>query len=338
MRPPLPPLTLFVIKKCYDYTGESRISNGLRLSAAFVVAMLLAEGHRAKLVEAVDGNSIDQLVALNRPACVVIEALWATPAKMAELQQLWPNIKWVVRVHSEIPFLANEGMAVAWIAEYLKQDIHVSFNSLQAARDFETLGYVGYLPNYYPLRKPRRLPIGNPPPETLHIGCFGAVRPLKNQLMQAFAAVKYAQKYGQGLVFHMNGSRIEQDGSNNLKNIGALLAAAGFTLELHPWLEHEDFLDLVAGMDMCLAVSLSESFCIVAADAVSLGVPLVGSEAIDWLPRRSQADADSARAIVEAMERADATTAIMNQAALREYLDGAVEAWNSWIGPSQTNR
>lgn len=319
------PLTLFIIKKSCGYDGGT-LSNGLRNSANFVVQMLLMEGIRAKLVEAVDGNSIDALVARNKPYRVVIEAIWVTPAKMAELRRLWPKVKWTVRIHSETPFLANEGMAVQWISEYLKQGIEVAFNSEDTTSDFYyTLGGPCiYLPNYYPLRKPRARKV---PSDVLNIGCFGAVRPLKNQLIQAMASILHAKAKGKRLAFHMNGTRTEQSGANNLKNIRALL---GSQLVLHAWSEHEDFLELIAQMDICLSVSLTESFSITASDAVSMGIPLVGSSAIKWLPSRSQAPVDSAVGIMEAMEKADDTAVIMNNAALAAYTKSAIKIWTRW--------
>ena len=322
------PLSLFIIKKSSDYGGPHAMSSGLRNSVEFIVNMLLMEGRRAKLVIAVDGNSIDALVAQSKPANVVIEAIWVTPAKMAELQRLHPKVKWTVRVHSEIPFLAAEGNAVAWIAEYMKMGIEVAFNSQATAQDFSLLGCVGYLPNYYPLRKPRPQVT---PSSTLNVGCFGAIRPLKNQLIQAFAAVMFAKSKNKQLVFHINGSRVEQNGANNLKNIRALCDAAKATLVEHPWLDHEQFLELLAEMDVCLQVSYSESFCIVASDAVSMGVPLVGSDAISWLPERSTAEVNSVQSIVAAMGRANATGVEMNHAALRAYLKKALDAWNRWV-------
>lgn len=95
-------------------------------------------------------------------------------------------------------------------------------------------------------------------------------------------------------------------------------------------MKHDDFLELIASMDVCLQVSLSESFNITSADAASMGVPLVGSEAISWLPERSQADVDSAASIASAMKRADTTTVWMNHHALKEYTKRTVEAWNEW--------
>jgi hypothetical protein len=290
--------------------------------------MLVANGQRAKVVEAVDGNSIDRLVNKYKPTRVVIEALWATPAKLAQLQKIHPKIQWTVRIHSEMAFLANEGPAIEWIAAYLEQGIEVAFNSLQTAEDFGLLGKVSYLPNYYPEHKFRTHKHDN---GLLDIGCFGAIRPLKNQLIQAFAAIKYAEKHRKRLVFHMNGSRIEQLGLNNLKNIKALFDETGHVLKIHPWLDHEEFLELVKEMDICLQVSLSESFNIVSADAVSVGVPLIGSSAIGWLPKHSQANAGSVDSIVKAMERITEESVFENHEALRDYMKETVHLWIKWL-------
>ena len=323
------PRVLFLIKKFYDYYGPHHVSNGLRTSALLVVEMLNRQGFDVVLAEAIDGNSIDALVFKYRPDRVVIEAIWVTPAKMAELQRLWPDVNWTVRVHSELPFLAAEGCAINWLASYEKQDVEVSFNSLQAVEDFQVIGKSVYLPNYYPVGSPRRETNTG---SVLNIGCFGAIRPLKNQLIQAFAAVAYADKYGKKMVFHMNGSRIEQNGSNNLKNIQALIEATNYGLELHPWMDYEDFLRLIAKMDICLAVSLSESFCIVAANAVSVGVPLVGSDAISWLPSEAQAPVDSVSGIVEVMDSAFHKRAVKrNRNALEKFSKRSMAIWRQWM-------
>ena len=301
------PLILFIYKTFYIYSSDKPptpplLSTGLKTSAQFVVDMLLLEGIRAKLVEATDQNGVQALVTKYQPARVILEAIWVTPAKMQELIAANPKVKWTVRVHSEMTFLANEGMAIMWLDAYLKMGVEIAFNSPEAAQDFDVIGAASYLPNYYPLRKPRR---GNPPCEELNIGCFGSIRPLKNQLVQALAAVRFAQTHRKRLTFHMNGVRIEQSGANN---------------------------ELIAEMDICLQVSLTESFNIVSADAVSMGVPLVGSAAIKWLPTRSQALVDSVEDIVAAMNRADATTVIMNQDSLRAYLKRTVATWIRWVG------
>lgn len=322
------PLILFIIKKSHYADGDVQISSGLLNSAIFVVSMLAAEGNRVKLVQAIDGNSIDALVTAERPARVVLEAIWVTPDKLAQLKKLHPSIRWTVRVHSEFPFLANEGMAMEWLDAFTKMGVEVGFNSHISVDDFSAIGQSVWLPNYYPLRKPRS---SKPHDSILDVGCFGAIRPLKNQLEQAIAAIRFSQERHRPLRFHINGGRVEQQGANNLKNIRAVMQASGSELVLHDWMPHEEFLELIAMMDVCLQVSLSESFCIVASDATSIGVPLVGSEAIRWLPRLSIADPSSSTSILQAMRRAGPITVELNQEALRDYLEDAVEAWNKWI-------
>jgi glycosyltransferase involved in cell wall biosynthesis len=321
-------LILFIIRKFYDYAGDyNQISNGLRTSAGFVVEMLKLEGHKAKLVEAIDGNCIDRLVAENKPRIVILEALWVTPEKLAELKGLHPGIRFVVRIHSEIPFLSNEGISVRWLYEYTKLGAEIAFNSEQARQDFEVVAPSLYLPNYYPVRKVRRPPQCS---DKLNVGCFGAIRPMKNQLIQALGAIKYAKSLGKKLHFHMNGTRLEQGGDNNLKSIRAAIEVTGNELILHPWSEHEEFVETVQKMDICLQVSLTESFNLTSADAVSMGVPLIGSSAIRWLPRRSRALVDSAESIAQKMHQADKTTVAMNHESLENYVHVSAEIWNTF--------
>ena len=298
-------------------------------------------GVEARTVEVQDNNKIDAAVTAFKPTHVFIEALWVVPEKFKVLIPLHPKVKWYVRLHSNVPFIANEGMAIDWIKRYLElQWTYPTFalacNDKRMVNDIgRTLGtslYPVYAPNIYQPRCPAPCTVdkafGNP---FLDVGCFGAIRPLKNQLIQAVAAVKFAKAKGKKLFFHMNNSRVEQFGQSNLKNIQALMAATGQVLVLHPWADHNDFLELLADMDICLQVSLSESFNITAADAVSMGVPLVGSEAIPWLPKRSQADVDSAESIYDTMEDSGLISVGMNHAALRSYIELSVSTWNRWL-------
>lgn len=319
-------MILFILKRFYDYNSGygHQVSNGLKTSALFVVDLLRLEGFKAKLVEAIDGNCIDRLVTENKPRIVVLEAVWVTPDKLRELRKLHPKVRFVVRIHSETPFLANEGMVVKWLKEYTEIGVEVSFNSLVTRQDFEVIFPSIYLPNYYPVRKIRHRERSG---DVVDVGCFGAIRPLKNQLIQCLAAIRFAKHTGRRLRFHMNGTRAEQGGNENLKNITSAMNAAGEELVLHPWLDLEEFLDLVGEMDYCMQVSLSESFNLTAANAVSMGVPLIGSSAIRWLPKRSQAPVDNSIGIAEKLEQADRTTVVMNHAALESYLSDARVVW-----------
>ena len=292
------------------------LSSGLRNSASFVVDMLNQNNIEAKMVEVVDNNCIDREVTAYKPTHVIIEAFWVVPEKFDVLNKLHPKVKWIVRNHSEMPFLANEGIAVNWSLQYLsKKNVYLAPNSKRAYYDTVRMteaayGHdmarfkVLYLPNFYKIKEDfsKRHPLG----KTIDVGCFGAVRPMKNHLLQAIAAVHFAGKHNKTLRFHINTARIEDAGNNSLKSLRGLFANLDpkkFHLVEHGWLSHDDFLKLVATMDIGLQASFTESFNIVAADFVSKGVPIVVSKEIDWLPKDFWARETSSEDIEEAMER-----------------------------------
>jgi hypothetical protein len=163
---------------------------------------------------------------------------------------------------------------------------------------------VVYLPNYYPSEDKG---FARPPKQkdSVNIGCFGAIRPLKNQLIQALAAIEYADKNKQKLFFHINGNRLEGGGDPILHNLRALFAhSTKHELVEHAWQPHANFLDLIATMDLGMQVSFTESFNIVAADMVTVGVPVVTSPEIVWVSKVFHADPTSVDSMVRGLERA----------------------------------
>ena len=108
---------LFILKRREDYNSVIHshvgLSTGLYNSASFMNDMLNENGVQSKLVVVPDNNSIDREVTLYRPSHVIIEALWVVPQKFAILQKLHPEVKWIIRLHSEMPFMAGEGNAMA---------------------------------------------------------------------------------------------------------------------------------------------------------------------------------------------------------------------------------
>lgn len=292
---------LFLLKRNEDSGGYSEYkSSGLLNSAVQVVDMLRESGVTAVLETVVDGNCIDKFITKHRPSVVVLEAVWCPPSKIAELQQLHPRVRWVARIHSEIPFLANEGIAIAWLRKYAELGVDISANSQRTAADLlEIDADAIFLPNYY-------IPVSVLPRENkipnLKVGCFGAIRPMKNQLAQAFAALEFARSTRQYLEFHVNGTRLEQGGKQVLENLRALFAGQrAARLVEHGWMKRAEFLKVVREMDFSLAVSLSETFNIVTADAVSQDVPVVVSREVQWLDAGVQADPTNISGIARVM-------------------------------------
>lgn len=302
---------LFIVKKREEYGcgySSSDTLGGLYNSALFVTDMLNAQGIASTLVQVTDDNDIDRAVATYSPDVVIIEALWVVPSKFEVLRKLHPDVQWVVRVHSEIPFLALEGIAVSWINSYAAMDhVWVASNATRATSDLQVMvsargednTKVIYLPNWYPSTSaaPTKLPHFG-----LDIGCFGAIRPLKNQLIQALAALEFAGRKKQPLRFHINATRCEQQGDNVLKNLRSLFADTHQTLVEHPWENHDDFLLTMSQMDVSMTVSLSETFNLTSADAVVCRVPLVVSSEVSWASSYCFADPHDSQAIVATLD------------------------------------
>jgi len=301
------PKVLFILKKHHTYGpgdygqkthGSScRSSYGLLNSCKFLINALTEMGIGAKFVEVVDNNSIDHEVSLYKPTHVFIEALWVVPSKFNVLIPLHPRVKWYVRLHSNVPFLANEGIAIGWIAEYANiakkySQFHIAPNSHKLVNDLSAGMKINsvYAPNIYSCKHDEHTPISHEHEDIINIGCFGAIRPLKNQLIQAMAAIAFADEIGKKLKFHINSSRIEQRGDNVAKNLVSLFENTPHELIGHDWMSHKNFCKEIKHMDLGLQVSFSETFNIVAADFASLKIPIVGSAEIEWMSPLYQAN------------------------------------------------
>jgi len=338
---------LFVLRKSAKKNTYSKGSFGLSNSSTFIVNKLNQTGHAAKIVLVDDANGIDREVHLFNPDIVVIEALWVMPAKFGELLRVHRKRKWLLRVHSKAPFLAMEGIAMEWLNGYhamqqIYGNLFISCNNKQfndeinAIKKFNSV----YLPNIYcPLfdelifhrHKSCKFDDGY-----IDIGCFGALRPLKNQFLQAIAAIMFADRIKKKLRFHINGTRPEQSGENVLRNIEGLFDETHHQLIKHEWYTHEDFVQkVVPEVDLGLQVSFSESFNIVTADFVHGGVPIIVSDDVDWMPSFTRVSPNSAEDIASKLHavwitRTNATVA-HNRKFLRKYNEQATEEWQDFI-------
>jgi hypothetical protein len=277
-------------------------SSGLYNSASYASKMLATDGIPSMVVHVGDNNGIDREVTIHNPTHVFIEALWVVPEKFDILAKLHPDVTWVIRIHSELPFIANEGIATQWLFQYVrKSNVYVAFNSKNIYDDFRRMVEIKherkvlYLPNHYVGEKSI---INKSFNRGMDIGCFGAIRPMKNQLIQAVAAIEFAHDLNTPLRFHINGTRVEQKGDSVIKNIRHLFAnVTGCELVEHPWMNHTDFVKLVSSMDINMQVSLSETFNIVTADAVVNGTPVVVSSEINWICWPFRANPTSTKSI-----------------------------------------
>jgi hypothetical protein len=344
---------LFILKRRADFSTEMQtkegLSTGLYNSASFMRDMLQSEGVTSKMVVVQDYNEIDRQVHAWWPTHVIIEALWVVPAKFAELQRLHPSVTWIIRLHSDMPFLAGEGMAMDWLGDYSSfKNVVIAANSprmllemrsyvsqLQGITAKDAAKRVIYLPNSYP--SGYHFKMVNRFKKTIDIACFGAVRPMKNHLMQAMAAIQFANKMGKQLRFHINVGRVEGRGEPVMRNLMALfeqLSHTGHQLITHEWTPRDEFLKLCGTMDIGMQVSFSETFNIVAADLVSQGVPIVGSSEIPWGVKLFAADpTDSAHIASKLMLTWELPliNAWLHKRRLKQYCKRSKSAWAKYF-------
>lgn len=119
--------------------------------------------------------------------------------------------------------------------EYLTKDVAVSCNSPRIHQEILQLAkcklkiygekleeLVPLLYNYYPIVTEYELRYNKKLKNDIHVGCFGAIRPMKNHLMQAVSAIEFANRNNLTLHFHVNSGRVESNGNNSIKNVRAL--------------------------------------------------------------------------------------------------------------------
>src|SRR6478609_5804128 len=343
---------LFLLRTNGSYnttTSKSGLLNSSRMTAEALQKYLWVD---TKLVVIIDSNSIDREIHKFKPDVVFLEAIWITPEKMRELTRLHPKIKFVIRVHSETPFLSNEGEAISRIKHLERiHNVHIAFNSRTTTNDFirtEVDKDAEYLPNIYDIDyTPTRITtftakllklLGLKKSEfrknTINVGCFGAIRPMKNQLIQAMAAIELANKLDIKLYFHINFSRLEQGGESVYKNMKALFEGTKHELVEHGWLDRENFLLLISQMDIGMQVSFNESFNIVTADFVKQDIPILVSPSINWMPLQATADPENQEEMVQKLLiilRHMNYFRRVNKRSLIQYNNIALRIWRNYL-------
>lgn len=330
---------LFIIKKGVVYGEHHQHHNphwGLTNSVHYIVKLLVDLGYKVRLVEVDDNNDIDREVKAFNPTHVILEALWVVPEKFEVLHELYPDIKWIIRIHSNLPFLSQEGIAMDWIFRYVQNpNVSLASNSIDLYEALQAIlprEKFSLLPNYYEvIERDHPLREGN----VLNVGCFGAIRPLKNQLNQAVAAIRYCEENRMMLRFHINVPRLETGGEPILRNIRALFDFRGrYELVEHQWLPHKEFMELLASMDLGMQVSFSETFNLTTADMVAARLPIVVSSEVFWVTTMCHASTTRIEDIVRVMakvlkmRRALETININN---LKAYARDSQQKWVDYL-------
>lgn len=276
-----------------------------------------------------------------QPTHVVIGAPWIPTLDLqAFLVFRFPHINFSVVCHSNVGFLSADPQAIKNYREDL--DLEQGALNFSAAGnsqrfcDFIAQSYrrpCRYLPNLYYLETgqptQRRAWTGG----KLRIGSFGAVRPLKNHISAAAAALELSEKLNTEVDFHISVGRVE-GGYSVVRAIEAmLLKSPRVNLVKDDWYQWPQFRYLVRSMNLMIQASFSETFNMVTADGCSESVPSVVSDAIDWAPPHWKAEVDDATDIARVAKSLlfDDGAGADGYNALLAYNKAGILAWNNWL-------
>lgn len=256
--------------------------------------------HNVDVVHAIDKYNSTHIESLTH---VVISAPWLSLYDVGKLVKRYRDIKFVILSHSNVGFLQADPHGISLYRQYLELSRAPGFENLQVGGNcaqFTNWFQIAYgakcvlLPNLYPSNNIRSKIWKRKKNYLLKIGSFGAIRPEKNFMTAAAAAVAVRAMTGLNVELHMSTGG---DGckSTTLPAIVQMTEGIkGFKLIRHDWETWEKFIQLVAKMDVLIQVSYTESFNMITADGISVGVPSVVSPVIWWTPDSWKANPDDA--------------------------------------------
>ena len=232
---------------------------------------------------------------------VVISAPWLSVWDLERLLEHFQHTQFVILSHSNVGFLQADADGMYLFRQYQRLARH--YHNLRIGGNCvkfvdwlkETYGPedVVLLPNLYPVDPGTVMKVWDGH-STVKIGAFGAVRPLKNFMTAAAAAMLIQKRLGVPVELHMSAGG-EGDGGTTAAAINQMVHGTPVTIVRHKWCYWDDFIQLIKDMDLMIQVSYTESFNMVTADGISVGVPSVVSPAIYWAPEDWKAEPDDAR-------------------------------------------
>lgn len=278
---------------------------------------------------------------------VIMSAPWIAAADWSKILIQFSRIWFAVNCHSNVGFLQADANGVANMEQCLQLEMgYPNFRFSGNSRAFskwiqDAYGNpCQYLPNLYYLNgmTPTSRPVFSAGPGgggTLRIGCFGAVRPLKNTMSAAAAAIEIAARLRCDLEFWISGGRFEGGGQTVVNALVQMFNPIKFAkMVTAPWESWPSFKKTVGNMHLLIQPSYTESFNMVTADGIAQGVCSVVSEAIEWVPDYWKADNDDVFEIARAGRNLlfDSGAAADGLEYLENYVRVGLASWKHYLG------
>jgi hypothetical protein len=323
-----------------NFAAHRNISHiGLGVSALNTSKVLARQGVESEVWPVVQASDLAVRLRQWPASHVVIAAPWIPTPDLQAMIAAFPATRFAVNCHSNVGFLQADTNGVKLMREGMEMEMgssrfHVAGNSIKFCR-WVNAAYSApctWLPNLYYLDG-APLPAPSFSGGTLRIGAFGAIRPIKNFMSAAGAALTIARGLKAKLELWVSAGRIE-GGDTVLQAVRALLdGLPGVNLVHSGWQSWPKFRQVASHMHLMLQPSYTESFNMVTADGVAEGVPSVVSEAIDWAPEHWKAKSDDVLDIARVGRGllSDPRAAIDGYAALSAHNLQGTAAWLKFL-------
>jgi hypothetical protein len=336
---------------CYKdfafWTGYSSV--GLAVAAKKTAEELNQHGIRTYVVGVKDNVELLQSILFHNGKrakegkgplthCVIM-APWITPLDLKALVNYFPDMEFTVKSHCNVAALYGDYRGIGNFRQYadLMNDLpnlSVSGNSRSFTQWFsEAYGVNTFLlPDLYSSRGHHegKVRFSSQP---LRLGAFGALRPEKNIPSAVAAGLLIQNRLQVPVSFHINQGG-ESEGKAIVNTIEQMSQAIpGFDVVKHRWMPWEKFSELVRTMDLLFQPSFTESFNIVTADGVVMGVPTVVSDAVRWAPKQWKANPDSPENIANVgLHLLDDPRAWLDgKEALNEHNHKGLRLWKNYL-------
>jgi len=277
-----------------NFAANRNISHiGLGVAAINTAKVLRREGIKADVWPIVNAGDLRKRLETRPAKNVVIAAPWIPSSELQSLANDFGETQFAVTCHSNVGFLQADSNGVRLVRELMElelgnHNIHLAGNCRRFC-DWVEAAFASpctYLPNLYYLDEhASRQQTATFNGGTLRIGVFGAIRPLKNLMSAAAAAIEIARGLRAPLDLWLSAGRAEGGGETVLAAVQEMVGGLpNVNLVLNGWQSWPKFRKVVAHMHLLLQPSYTESFNMVTADGVAEGVPSVVSEAVDRAP------------------------------------------------------
>lgn len=260
------------------------------------VRLLSEAGITAACLVNPNDEDLPRLLTRLKSKLVLNRGFLISPEAIDRMALKLPHTKFLAMNHSSYPFLISSPWAWKRHTQFMamaerRNNCFVGTpderNHLAAIRP-DLAEKLVWIPNGSDVPDWKARSIGSPP----IISLIGAGRQLKN-LPNQLAGFALAQRQREMRLFlSIRGNEWDE----------MLAEACGYlhiTADVRPWVDWREYQERIRGVDVGLQVSFTESFNYVGLEHMLLGVPVVGSSALRFLPRGWQTDPEDPQAISE---------------------------------------